>query len=382
MEKGKMINKKYRVTAQILTPLHIGAGAEKDWVEGVDFIVKDGYMHHLNINKMYEAGVDMNKVTAAFTTGRLSDIPTIIGNKLNVCSDFQMPMPCSSTNPIKVFLRNQLTGKPIIAGSSLKGAIRSILFKYLRNKGETSNNAVFGDSDKGTDFMRFIRIGDFEFSNTELVNTKIFNLESNSGHWQGGWKHKGGKIGETNTEFHETGFNTIYECLPVGSKSDGSISIANVTFDKAKSIINVADNPNKSKIINNNITFLCDIINKHTKQYLTKELDFFKHFQQAENSDFIYADEDNFSGGIVLLQGEFTDLKPNECILKMSAGSGFHSITGDWQFDNYYSGTLDQKRNKSGAKPKSRKIAITYDGDDMFLDLMGFVKLTFDEIKE
>ena len=57
----------------------------------------------------------------------------------------------------------------------------------------------------------------------------------------------------------------------------------------------------------------------------------------------------------------------------MSAGSGFHSITGDWQFDNYVTGTLDRKRNRGNVKPKSRKIAIYKENEFM---LMGFVKIT------
>lgn len=377
------INRKFKVTAQILTPLHIGAGAEKDWVLGMDYILQDGYLWHIgNIDVLDKD--ELSKLTNAFLNGDNKTAKQVLRPHLNEICDLNLKVPIENVPSVKSFLRNQLTGNPIIAGSSLKGAIRSILFTYLREKGETTNNAVFGNLNDGSDFMRFIRVGDIEFphNSTELVNTKIFNLEGRQGNWSGGWKHKGGSDSETNTTFKETGFNTIYECLPVGKKSKGYLMLAGKLFENAKTQINVANNPNKSKIINNDITYLCEIINEHTKKYLQKELDFFKRYQQAEYTDYIYANEDDFSGGIVLLQGEFTDLKTNECIVKMSAGSGFHSITGDWQFDNYYSGTLDQKRNKSGAKPKSRKIAITYDGDDMFLDLMGFVKLAFDEIKE
>ena len=61
------------------------------------------------------------------------------------------------------------------------------------------------------------------------------------------------------------------------------------------------------------------------------------------------------------------------CILKMSAGSGFHSITGDWQFDDYTKAPLDRKRVREGkVNPKSRKIAVLKNQ----LSLMGFVKLT------
>lgn len=380
------INKKYKVKAQIITPLHIGAGAEKEWVLGMDYILQDGYLWHIgNIDVLDKD--ELSKLTNAFLNGDNKAAKQVLKPHLDKICDIKLKAPLENIPSVKSFLRNELNNKPILAGSSLKGAIRSILFKYLRERNETSNNAVFGDSNEGTDFMRFIRIGDIEFSKTELVNTKIFNLEGGPGRWQGGWKHKGGQPGETNRTFKETGFNTIYECLPVGSKSNGNFMIADKIFFNAKTKISVADNPKKSKVIDSDISFLCGIVNQHTKDYLKKELSFFKKFEQAEFVDYLCADEKDFSGGIVILQGEFTDLKPNECILKMSAGSGFHSITGDWQFDDYTHGTFDRKNNKGErVLPKSRKIAITYDGEgdekEMFLDLMGFVKLTFEEVNE
>jgi len=65
------------------------------------------------------------------------------------------------------------------------------------------------------------------------------------------------------------------------------------------------------------------------------------------------------------------------CILKMAAGSGFHNITGDWQFDDFSIDSIDgQRRNRGKIQgkeaAKSRKIAIQ-NGDQF--SLMGFVKL-------
>ena len=62
------INKKYTVTAQVLTPLSIGQGSEKDWVHGVDFLTAEGddgklWMYHLNIANMIEVGVDVNRIS-------------------------------------------------------------------------------------------------------------------------------------------------------------------------------------------------------------------------------------------------------------------------------------------------------------------------------
>jgi hypothetical protein len=66
--------------------------------------------------------------------------------------------------------------------------------------------------------------------------------------------------------------------------------------------------------------------------------------------------------------------------MKMSAGVGFHSITGDWLYDDYCDEPglwpADDRRNAGKKRYKSRKIA-EYDNH---LQLMGFVILrTIDE---
>ena len=358
------INKNYRVTAKVLTPLHIGAGAEKDWVEGVDFIQKDGKMWHLDINRMIAAGVDINRMASMFAFGKVDGMEVLLGSKLKDVSDFQMPMPASTSNPIKVFLRNQLSGNPIIAGSSLKGAIRSILFTHLREHKEERNEDVFGKLKDGADYMRFIRVGDIAFPTnaTRLVNSKIYNLQKIDGEWQGGWKHK---ANNTDSDFNSTGFNTLYECIVPGQVAEGTIGFEALLFDKQQGSIIYKEKKNRML---NDVQVLCNIIRNHTFDYLDKELDFFEQYEQGTYSSEIF-------NSIIEVQEAINACRSNECILKMSAGAGFHAITGDWQFDDYVDGLLDRKRNRNDAKPKSRKIAVYQ--QSMFL--MGFVKLTFVE---
>ena len=112
-----------------------------------------------------------------------------------------------------------MNDKPVLVGSSLKGAIRSVLFKKLDAKSKDGKE-VFGSSLVGDEFMRFVKVADAEFQDTTLLNTKIFNLQKKAG-WIGGWKH--GQQ-ETGSDFRPTGFNTIYECLIPGSVSYSSIS--------------------------------------------------------------------------------------------------------------------------------------------------------------
>ncbi len=372
----KAINTKYKVTAEVLTPLSIGQGAENEWVYGVDYLTRTDedeqlWLYHLDLAKMVEAGVDMQKMAQCFVKGDVKGVKLLIGNKLSKVSDFQMRLPCSAeglSNSIKTFLRNDLTNHPVLAGSSLKGALRSVLFTALRDpkKKENDNDTVFGSMKDGNDFMRFVRVGDFEFEKTCLVNTKIFNLQRKGLGWEGGWKH-----GSNNTTatYSPIGFNTIYECLPPRATATGSIMLADTLFDR------IAEQPHraaKSKIMHSPITELCGMVNDHTFAYLDKEYDFFDKYEVDYTG--------NIEDAIAAVQNAINDCITqgnHSCVLKMSAGAGFHSITGDWQFKDFTGSdghTLGQKSH--GDLPKSRKLAVS--GSRAF-SLMGFVKLTFTE---
>jgi CRISPR/Cas system CSM-associated protein Csm5 (group 7 of RAMP superfamily) len=348
------INMKYDLKIEVLTPLSIGAGSEKDWVKGVDFVVNKGKIYKLNLKKIVKEGVNIDLLTSFFASKNEHGIINLITEpKLEKVSDFVMPLPADSPNDIKAFVKNQLTGKPILAGSSLKGAIRSILFDCLRDR-ERDEKQVFGSSVKGDEFMRFIKISDAEFDGTSLVNTKIFNLQRKRD-WVGGWKHG---LKETGDDFKSNGFNTIYECLKPNQSGFASIMLSLSQFDK---IDNHSYKNEKRGILSND---LFKVINNHTKDYLEKEKAFFEKYS-ADKTDLIIESID-----------KLLNLIPSDnsyCILKMSVGSGFHSITGDWQFDDYSrTGVWDSGRNQGKQKYKSRKIALFGE----HFDLMGFVKLT------
>ena len=381
------INKKYDLKIEVLTPLSIGAGAEKDWVRGVDFVVNKRKIYKLNLKKIVKEGVNIDRLTSFFASKNEQGIINLITEpKLEKVSDFVMPLPADSPNDIKAFVKNQLTGKPILAGSSLKGAIRSILFDYLRDR-EHDEKQVFGSSVKGDEFMRFIKISDAEFDGTSLVNTKIFNLRNDKGSWCGGWKH----VGKTDETFKQVGFNTIYEALMPSDVGYASFMVSNQFLEvdwrrfydqwqretrkdaekeTIKHLISKVESKKTLLRNENSLNTFFKVINNHTKEYLEKEKTFFEKYS-ANKTDLIIASID-----------KLLNLIPSDnsyCVLKMSAGSGFHSITGDWQFDDYSNGQLDRKRAdkkdlKTAGKilPKSRKIAVYGE----HFDLMGFVKLT------
>lgn len=362
-----MEDKKYYIELEVVTPLSVGAGNDNDWMRGIDYVVKDGRVYVLDIKKVAEQGISIESLTALFTNTDEQGILKLIGNKLEAVSKFVFKSPVTTKNAIKTFLRTQLYNKPIVAGSSIKGSVRSALFNYLRDK-ERTNEEVFGNMKDGTDFMRFIRIADVEIPSTRLVNTKIFNLRKDGSEWYGGWKHKGtDKGGDSHTDerFNPIGFNTLYECVIPGQKGVGTISLAGHLFEVLSSNTDktITKEHKKRTLLGEDIHTLFEIINQVTREYLLKEKAFFEKYTAERSGELL----DNIN--------TLLDMIPDDnssCLLKMSAGVGFHSITGDWQYDDYsQTGLWDDKRNYGKKKYKSRKTA-EYEGK---LQLMGFVKL-------
>lgn len=362
-----MEDKKYPIELEVISPLAVGNGNDKEWIKGLDFVQKDDKVYILDLHKAVEQGVDVGRLTNLFLKYDEKGILQLLGNNVDKVAKYVFVSPMRTENKIKAFIRTQLFDKPIVAGSSLKGAIRSALFHFLRTT-EKSNEEVFGTMNEGTDFMRFIRVGDVEMPSTILVNSKIYNLRGHGKQWQGGWKHaRTNKEGDSFTtgDYSPQGFNTLYECVAPGQKGIGNISLAGNVYDLLEhyghNAISYADR--KHKLIHSPISELFKVVNNATKVYLTKEKHFFEQYPAQRTDEIVSHIE-------YLINMIPTD--GSSCLLKMSAGVGFHSITGDWQFDDYDITDLwKEGKNKDKKKYKSRKIA-DYGSK---LQLMGFVKL-------
>ena len=362
-----MEDKRYPIELEVITPLSVGAGNDNEWVKGLDFVQKEDKVYVIDMQKVAAAGVDVEALTALFLNSDDSGISQLLGNKIDQLSRYVFDLPAKTENNIKTFLRTQFYDKPMVAGSSIKGSVRSALFNYIRTN-EEKNEEVFGTMKDGTDFMRFVRIGDVEMPSTVLVNTKIFNLRGHGAEWQGGWKHRGtDREGNSHTDAHynPVGFNTLYECVAPGEKGLGNISLAGNAFNLLEEYGKVkSPYANKKRtLLNEPINRLFQVINDVTKEYLQKERAFFQKYD-AERSDEVLSCIES------LLSMIPTD--GSSCLLKMSAGVGFHSITGDWQYDDYdKTGFNTEFKNAGKKRYKSRKIA-EYNHR---LQLMGFVRL-------
>lgn len=356
-----MEDKRYPIELEVITPLSVGAGNDNEWVKGLDFVQKEGKVYVIDMQKVAAAGVDVEALTALFLKSDDSGISQLLGSKIGELSRYEFDLPAKTDNNIKTFLRTQFYDKPLVVGSSIKGSIRSALFNYLRTD-ELKNEEVFGTMKDGTDFMRFIRIGDVEMPSTVLVNTKLFNLRKGGEEWLGGWKQL---MNKTIGDYKPVGFNTLYECVAPGEKGLGNISLAVNAFSLLEKFGNVRS-PYASKkrtLLNEPINCLFQVINDVTKAYLQKERAFFQKYD-AERSDELISCIDSLLSKI--------PSDGSSCLMKMSAGVGFHSITGDWQYGDYDKTNLWTDGRHAGKKKyKSRKIA-EYNHR---LQLMGFVRL-------
>lgn len=356
------VNIKYEIEVEIISPLHIGCGDE--WIRDFDFEIENNTIYSTDYLKQ-----------------RLNEyeLPSAMKNGKDVRNG-----QLYKISKIKPFVKNQFTKRAVLTGSSIKGAIRSILFQYLGGKTEKGED-VFGKSETGDEFMRFFKFSDVEFKNTELVNTKIYNLQGYNGNYFGGWK----SFQNTSNTFSDDGFNTVYECLTPDTPSvvKASLSISNKLFYNFLSKHGIDNSEWKKRFLDEipdvndrGIRLLFQTINEHTQSYLQKEYNFFDEYNGRVDFG------QNILSRISQLQQ--IKLKPNECLFKMSAGSGFHSITGDWQFDDYSISYVNEIRrgnrvthtskgkNKVGRdvkSAKSRKIAIW--NRDLYLP--GFIKLRF-----
>ena len=356
-----MEDKRYPIELEVITPLSVGAGNDNEWVKGLDFVQKDGKAYVIDMQKVAAAGVDVGALTALFLKSDDKGISQLLGNMIGELSRYVFDLPAKTDNNIKTFLRTQFYDKPVVVGSSIKGSIRSALFNYLRTD-EQKNEEVFGIMKDGTDFMRFVRIGDVEMPSTILVNTKLFNLRKEGEEWMGGWKHNTNK---TTDKYDSVGFNTLYECVAPGNKGLGNITLAANAFSLLEKYGQSKSSyaGKKRALLNEPISSLFQVINDVTKGYLQKERAFFMKYD-VDRSDEVLNCIDS------LLSTIPTD--GSSCLLKMSAGVGFHSITGDWQYDDYDKTRFWTDGRHAGKKKfKSRKIA-DYNHQ---LQLMGFVRL-------
>jgi len=381
---------------QILTPVHIGVEKESQLVNGVDYIQKDGKSWLVNWNKIFENEDLAAELSRLLLQRNTSEIEKILLSSEN--QKYLKPAGVSFIGRVFPHIKNSLTKKPIIPGSSIKGAIRSVLLHYLLKESAKLNEyrqaVANGMSNDGTmvkdifgpigekNIMRFIQMGDMEFEGTDFIFSKIYSLRKEYGQIKSGWKHyRNGsnrffKV-RVNGKLKNKFVNT-YEVISRGEKTILPIKIEKNKFLWVQRQLN---EKNKFKDFQNDFfdhmdddyNVLFSILNKYCLQYANRELEYYDKYKGAQYQNHLIS-----TWKYIKKETEKAIENKNKyAILRLAMGNGFHGITGDWMHDDHlidYVGRTS-KRNKIKTA-KTRKWAFEEKGqDDIEFYPFGFVKI-------
>lgn len=367
--------KNYEVGIKVLTPLHVGAGAEKSWAPGADYYRdgETGEVYVIDYDKLYEKTDERQRAQwmSALESPKPNEFFNYLRNTLKIdfksvsAHVFELPEAHPEGN-IKTQLRTGL-GKPLLPGSSIKGAVRSVLFNALRPRlladKDNPDKEVFGQIDNN--IMRLLRIGDAHFKHTGLFAAKIYNLHLEENDWLGGWKHKN----STTSDFSPKEFTTTYEVIKSGAKSSCRFSFASGIFELVKKTNRNILHSNAEKLMRDDpLEHLFGLANAWCRAYIERELAFFNCFENDDNEAII----EEYERLLSLIPPD-----NSACILRIGAGGGFHGITGDWKYADH----TNTGFNPNGKKRyKSRKLVFEDVGEDGDYDFafypLGFVKFS------
>jgi CRISPR-associated protein Csm5 len=371
IQKGKTIlGKKIQCSLEVLSPLHIGSGIklQKDF----DFISENNYT--LIFNK--------------------EDIEKLLSENPDIIKEFDDPnfKPATFlkkiTNPrrynlicfgrdILEFERNG-DGIPYIPGSSVKGAIRTILLHTLiKSKSTEEQNSLFSNinysnpkfasdsilknifgKDSNHNLLRSTSISDifFDNKNLNLFSTYVLSMNSvNSYKWK--------KMGKNSQNSDNTRDATaIYsEMINAGAKSNFNFRIDDFLFqnDTAKKILGF------SPI---SIQDLAIAINKYSISKIQEEIDFLKTLNTNNKLNQLIQNLED-------IKRKISTERSDEFIFRLSWGIGWKGMTGDFLDKTTLLNVKNKLRlGKQGIDvfPKSRKI-VFHNNEPNFL--AGWVKV-------
>ncbi|MEZ5040688.1 MAG: type III-A CRISPR-associated RAMP protein Csm5 [Saprospiraceae bacterium] len=365
----------------VITPIHVGGADDKHLVEGLDYLIRDGLVYIFDHTLLRKRVDNIEQYCNALEKGKFGMTSLLDQRHIPVDEISLKPKPVyGNPSEIKSCIKNGMTGGPYLPGSSIKGALRSIIFKKVFTaSNETIAEAKNKKDKKGyrqkpEDFylgsfkdglMRFLQVSDVYFEKVETVisNAKIFNLfkDYKDQEWIGGWKHSNG----TNDQFNDHSFTFAYECIPPASVGKFRLSFDDELFQKAIHNKEVKLPRGVKNLFGNDFGHtLKSILKNHTDEFLQRETQFFAKEKHALPE----------TEAILL---SFSDLKkqnaPEAPVFRMASGSGFHSITGDWQYEDH-TNTGINPRGKVNYKSR-RLIFSPSESDTLQFTPMGFAQL-------
>jgi CRISPR-associated protein Csm5 len=362
------MNKNYSIHIKTLSPVHIGAGTEKNWQRAADFVHTNGHIYILDQRKVWLGLTDKQQAQYIdwLGTGRFAEVERMIVDSLNLktvaTSIFEYNGKLTSRE-IKTVLRNG-NNEAYIPGSSIKGAIASALHYFLyegikpQYYNDKTAQELLGIFDRA--LGRFLRPSDSSEMATEVNDVDLYNLYSRASGWRGDFKDN---------------FRIVLETFKENTEGSMRLSLATdlAHFIEQQKGSLALPTYYKHTFGEQPLENIFKIINNYTRVHLQRELAYFKKYNDHEDIDPVIDQLED-------LQKDLDSLDEQTCLLRLSFGSGFHGITGDWRFKDH-STTIEQPdtknriynrttRQNEPARYKSRRLVFPFSG------LLGFIKLT------
>ena len=374
-------------TLTTITPVHVGSGQKL--LRNFDFVVDNGKFFFIDLEKIgnYLGGnkASIEKLVTAIEqkTNPIQFLKQFRGLQsvdISVFSYKVSPKVGSiqpNTNELKEQIFSTLKG-PLIPGSSLKGAIKTAILKFLtaeeridkrkqqelvrkvrwENRKSVNFNildkVLFGE-DANSKSTRFLLVGDAHFSDTsteihELSYLNLTNPDNNTWRWEG-----------NKAQF--------VECIPANKASKFEFKIQSKLLEayerkyrEAQAKVPADTSIKKLKDISflkypNAESGFLSIINNSTKSLLNWEINKLKDKKFA-NKTFITTLEQ--------IEQTAQQCKEGEAVIRVGAHVGWHFMTGRWivfepdvlsdqQFDLLQEASQRTERYVGIMFPKTRK---------------------------
>lgn len=308
----------------LLTPLHVGDG--ENLVLNMDYVHSGNKVFVYHIDAIIESISDNPRVINDM--GRMLNLEKFIKNyKLDIKPEYVLPSTGNSPREIRRFLKNAY-GEPYIAGSTLKGAIRTALWNTLdRSKLPAVNNfrqfekeVKNLDGQPHNDFLRPLSISDSCGLNPQdslqAQEVKIFNVLNGN---RPGWKDFATRARANRDRFEDVE-GIFVEALRPSTRFHVRFELND--FLQKTPVNSLWQIPNARGL--RGIEDLAGVVNDHSQRLAEREREFFAEFGQACVGAIRFYDE--------LIQKGFDEIRQisGAFILRMAWSSGWKGMTGEW----------------------------------------------------
>jgi len=368
-EKEHSAHTTYRFS--VITPVHVGSGVK---LGKIDIVPQGSKLIVVDMESVFSRFENNPSVLNHFGGNdfKIKDFLDQHKIKANTVKKYAIENPDNISLGFKSEVLEMIKtgmGNPLIPGSSIKGAIRTVIWWHLvqseknqavlkeeltkviksknrdlkeqRADDELDKN-LFGEN-PNHDFMRGLQVGDVEFrlSDIKLLDCKVLNLTSENGY---GWE----KMGRNGFITPDPKKATPLYCESLNPKATaaGKMKIEDFLFDD--DLAKPLNFSGKKELLDN----LPEKCNEFAKTFIADEIAFFKSCNMQEMVNF------------------YTDLEKkipadnSSFLLHLGWGSGWRGMTGNYLEDYLEKDDFAKLRirfnlgkSHSDIFPKTRKIA-------------------------